>query len=476
MKYITIMKILSLLCFISMLDSMLHAQGVGLNEESRLSVGGFMSMDYYQLDLDDEDNVLAGYSPNVVENSTFWQSHLNLYIQYKSDDNWLAFSEVRICYAPTGMYQMTPNDTDPGDTNPLTGLPTDPDYTVSYDTEGGLPAIFAFPANTEVADQYFYRYRYGSIFIERAYIEWNQFSFANLRFGRFITPFGIYSQDHASPALTGIRPPVLVSAPESDYAMPNTQTGVELLGSLDLVSEIILEYAAFVGNGVSTSDSENDNFDKNKSVGGFINFILPQFSNISVEIGGSCYFGERSLLFYKYYSQNLSTDPETGQSYVTLSNLSNGDRFTAKQMEKTALAHFKAIIYDLPLEGVFTVQAEGMKQWIEPKDDTRIINPLTLIPKEQGDWEYYTFYTQVEYQMFGKLSLYYRYDQDDVSSEEAQKLVFRERLFVNTVGVNFKPKPSISFKAEMLDANVVSKYGSDNGFKMYAVQVTMAFL
>ncbi|MDY6933611.1 MAG: hypothetical protein SVZ03_05220 [Spirochaetota bacterium] len=474
-KYINL--ICCLMLFIGGVTQGLNAQL--LEEEQRLFISGFMSMRYMQTEFDSFDNSsAAAYSPNINENVSFWQSNLNLYFTFKPTRDWSAFSEIRFNYAPTGDYQLTPYDMD-GDgsndtysfNNPLTGQ-TEP-----------LPLIYAMPNNTTHVDRYFFMFDYGSIYIERAYIEWKRLAYAKLRAGKYITPYGIFSQDHGEPATTSIRLPLVVSPP-GNYGMPQTQTGVELYGEYGIPLDILFEYAAYVGNGISTGDAESDSFDKNKSVGGFMNFILhPIADNIYIEFGGSVYYGERSLLLYKVYktvpgiAPNEATDDPTDiTTYVNFSSDSSLDRYTARQMETSGLGHLKITIRSLPLDGTFVLQTEGLYQEIDMNNDPRIVDPVSKQQLTIEDYNYYTYYIQGEYQFFGKITPYFRYEYSYKDIKDPLKLTVSKSINLQVVGLNFKPDPVVSIKAEWNHVNLhIPLSYINNDFDVYTGSVSLAF-
>ena len=491
--------LISLACvffFLSAFQYNLLSQDMGLQgvlpEESKMKVSGFMSMDCFYINFSDLDNsVMTSLSPNFNENVSFYQSHVNLYFSYKANKDWSAFSEIKFNYSPTGDYQLRPHDDDISDIETAVSATTGETHLIStYDIDQttSLPYLYAFPNSTNHYDQYFYSFGAGSIYIERAYIQWNRFSFATIRAGRYITPYGIYSQDHGAPALTGIRPPTIVTSPIPEFGMPSTQTGLELLGSMSLPMDLFVEYAVYIGNGISVSDAENDPQDNNKSGGGFLNIRLPEISEmVEIQFGVSGYYGQRSIIQYQAYVQNLDYYPHDDPAappvnaldltnyYVTLKHDPTRDRYSVKQMEKSALAHLLVSVSNLPLDGVLTLQGEIMRQWMEMDDDVRLINPLTTFPKKIEDFEYTIYYIQCEFQMYSMLTFYYRYEGGSFTSDDTQRLALTEDVIIHTAGINYKPISSVSLKAECLILDFETPLPMDNDLTMYMASITMAF-
>lgn len=460
-------------------------------DEERLTITGFMDFAYIK-NIYNSDKAQFGAVPYVNNNSQFIQNSLNMYFNFKVDDGWKAFTEIRFLYLPTGNIEQGGHLVDANND----GMP---EVAVDGDT-GQMTAdgISLSYSNTAGNDPMITPVQYGSIYIERAYIEWDQLSFLKARFGRYFTPFGIWSNEHSSPAVTSIKFPFfVVPVAFGSFGMPLKQTGIEVLGNIP-VSELVLQYAVYTGNGMSNAEASGDQLDDNKSIGGFLNIKLPAFFNVNIELGSSGYRGKKVILSQKWAISDGSTTATAdvdgnNMIYITMLDEENNQIFAAKQWETNALAHMKATIYNLPLEGTFIIQSEYMRQWIDPDKDDRIQDPvLTGLEAKMGitDHRYnrmlqekYTndiYYIQAEYQFYSRLTPYFRYEHFETTTLMPLQLMEYNKLTSYVAGLNFKPVPKVSIKVEysrnILDSPFILASGElDMSQDLYMAQIAVAF-
>ncbi|MDY6934768.1 MAG: hypothetical protein SVZ03_11195 [Spirochaetota bacterium] len=431
-------------------QSMLYAQYI--EEENRYHITGFLQTVYIDFDFDSDDNMLSSISPSQNDNGNFVQSDLNLYFTFFVDKGWKAFSEITFRYSPTGEIEKEPETTQVVDDS--TGEVT------LYSTGN----MIGTPFDSSYMTPTFSLSKYGSIDIERAYIEWNELSYANLRFGRYFTPFGIWQRDHGAPILTSIRLPMLVQAPIIGIGMPKAQTGVELVGSMD-VAGTLFEYMAYVGNGISNADALYDD-NKNKAAGGFLNIKLPTIADkIDLEFGGSGYYGKTTIISQKTYLLDIGTSDlldstNPNNIVVTMDYDPSKDEYTKKQWDTIALAHLKLSIGSLPFDGTFILQTEGLYQWMDKDNDNRIVNSVHGYPVQEDDAKYYTYYGQVEYQFYNKIAPYFRYEYMAMDTDISQTSIIIESSNIYIIGMNFKPKPRIAIKVECDIVDMESDVGN----------------
>jgi hypothetical protein len=136
-----------------------------------------------------------------TKKATFVLGNINLYIDAQPSDSWSALVETRLTNAPDGLSYLC------SQVGPC--LPTS---TAGYD-------------NTSAAG--WTPIRWGSIVLERAYIQWRYSDKLQVRIGTFLTPFGIWNIDHGTPTVISL----LVPNFESNELIPIRQTGLELLGT-----------------------------------------------------------------------------------------------------------------------------------------------------------------------------------------------------------------------------------------------------
>ncbi|MDY6934766.1 MAG: hypothetical protein SVZ03_11185 [Spirochaetota bacterium] len=431
------------------IQGMLFAQF--MEEEKRFHISGFMQTVYMDINFDSDENMMSALAPQLNDNGYFVQSDLNIYFTFFVDDGWKAFSEIAFRYTPTGNITIEPETTQVVDET--TGEVT------LYSTGN----MIGTPFDSSYMTPTFSLSKYGSIDIERAYIEWNELSYANLRFGRFFTPFGIWQRDHGAPILTSIRLPMLVQPPLPGLGMPKAQTGVELVGTMD--AGTLIEYMAYVGNGISNADALYDN-NKNKGVGAFLNIKLPTIADkIDLELGGSGYYGKTTHISQKTYLLDIGTSDlldstNPNNIVVTMDYDPSQDKYTTKQWDTIALAHLKLSISSLPFDGTFVLQAEGLHQWMDKDDDPRIVDLVHGYAVQEDDAKYYTYYGQVEYQFYGKIAPYFRYEIMSLDSDIAQNVVLLENSTMYTMGISFKPKPRIAIKIESIIVDIETDFGN----------------
>lgn len=424
-----------------------------LYEEERFKVSGYMNFGYVQFTCEEENNmseVMVGFNSN----GSFVQADLNLYFNFFIDEGWRAFSEIGFRYAPSGNY-----------------VKDDEESEIHATSEHLTHQEYVYvPENNVAITPTMNRYRYGSIDIERAFIEWNTFSYANIRFGRFFTPYGIWQRDHGAPVYTTTRLPTLIIPSLAGVSMPKQQTGIELLGTIP-VGDALMEYAAYVGNGISNNSPIQDD-DTNKAVGAFVNFKLPIFGSIDIELGASGYYGQRTILKRRIYQVNYAglgvdptdpanladaaTDPywQNNNTVLTMDWIPEKNQYTANQFDTIALAHLKISIENLPLGGMLIIQVEGMYQMADKnEEDHRNVNSLTGLSVSEDSYTYTNYYVQVEYRIFGRVSPYFRYENTHSDTKILADTMLRDRSMLYCYGINIKPKPRVAIKFEVLVAD-----------------------
>lgn len=407
-------------------------------EQPKFTMGGYMAFSCLAWDFDEKHSMTAMNNMHKMS-PAFSQSDTNLYFAYNGQNNWLAFTEIKFTYLLKS-YEQT-------------------------QTSGG---IYVEPQTSTYIDEMLRSYDVGGIFIERAYMEYNRYGFAKARFGRFFTPFGIFSQDHGAPAITSVRPPNLVIPPTSGLVsstgMPLYETGVELLGSAS-AGDFEIEYAVYISNG--PSENPNSNGDNTMCRGAFLNLIMPAMADmVNFEFGGSVYQGKRT------YTQTIAINTST----FSVDESRSTDLL--KQKDFITGCHLKTEISGLPLEGILLFQAEYLNQKITDQTE---YSSFTSTSAEIEDHNYNVMYAQVEYQMLGMLTPYFRYEDESVSNENTPFYLILIGRTQYVCGLNIKPVPNVSLKFEYQKAileqsRMAEALHMNNDYEIYAFQITMAFL
>lgn len=230
---------------------------------SRFDVYGFTDFTVFYVEAFSESSILAG-SENPP---ALYFGHLNLYFDFRPEDDWRVLTELRFTFQPNGQ--------------------------VNAFTSEQLGTQFA-RTSTRVGDPVSgSSFFWGGVGIERAHVDWTPSERLGLRVGVFLTPFGVWNVDHGTPVLIAARPPLAVlSAP-----FPTQQLGVQVFGALPLGWHSV-EYALYVTNGRSPVELQGD-LDADKALGARLSLSRRERTT-NWELGAAAWRGtlsdtERSL-------------------------------------------------------------------------------------------------------------------------------------------------------------------------------------
>jgi hypothetical protein len=133
--------------------------------------------------------------------TTFVLGNVNLYFDAQPSESWSALIETRFTNTPNGLINTC-----------ATVGPCRPQSTFGYDNSS--------PSGWNPI-------RWGSIVLERAYLQWRYADLLSVRVGRFLTPFGIWNIDHGTPTLISLMLPNFMV----NELIPTQLTGIEALGA-----------------------------------------------------------------------------------------------------------------------------------------------------------------------------------------------------------------------------------------------------
>ena len=202
-----------------------------------------------------ENSLLRGLASTAT---TFAVGNLNLYFHFQPDAAWQVLAEIRFTGYPHG--EETAFAT------PLGGEYARTDTQV---IDVGSPATS-------------FQFRWGGIFIERAYAQYTFSEHLSIKVGQFLTPYGIWNVDHGTPTLIALMMPHFVSA----EIFPARQVGIALSGAL-MMSGWELGYDAYVSNGRTATQLD---FTSNKAFGGRLK--LGRVAPLPIVLGVSFYYGQ----------------------------------------------------------------------------------------------------------------------------------------------------------------------------------------
>jgi hypothetical protein len=232
------------------------------NSPSRLTLYGFTDIGFYKFFIRKGSPLGAILYPK----STFTVGNLNLYLAGELGDGWRSLAEVRFSYLPNGSRTVDASGVQRADT-----LVSD------YTNMGRVR-------------------RTGSIMIERAWLEYAVNSKLTLRGGSWLTPYGVWNEDHGSPTIIPVSRPYVIGL----ELLPERQTGVLAFGNFFASDSVTLGYAVGVSNGRSPIGDFGD-LDENKALTFRLNGTYRGTGVLS--FGASSYVGR-----YTDVQQSISLD------------------------------------------------------------------------------------------------------------------------------------------------------------------------
>ncbi len=249
-----------------------------------LEIHGFFDLNF-QKAVFPKDSIYAMYVPR---NSTFVISNLNLYFVGQMAENLGMLVETHLSFLPHGM------ETDPDSIAVINGVEEqNPDG--EYKREETWirdPITTAF-------------HNYGSITIERAYLNYTPRHWFNIIAGRFLTPYGIWNTDHGSSVVLGVRVPYM----QLREMIPSAQTGLQVYGRLFPSDSMYFDYAVTLSNGRGPVEELMD-LNENKGLGLRLSFAY-EGDVVSIKLGGYGYYGKYtdiSKTAVTYLNSDLTLD------------------------------------------------------------------------------------------------------------------------------------------------------------------------
>ena len=214
------------------MDTQEEADLVAMNQDRMaLQVYGFIDVQFYKFFIK-EDTFYNGFLP---DSSTFALGHWNLFLEKPLSDHFLVLGEVRFLFQPMGQ---------------------ESDW-VGFNS--GEYSRFDTKA-TDTVDNYFFNW--GGISIQRAYIQYVLNDYFGVRAGYYLTPFGIWNEDHASPVILFAHRPFLSTGGH----LPEAQLGLYLYGKAFAGDKTTFQYGFTVSNGRGPTAEAYD-LDENKGLG-----------------------------------------------------------------------------------------------------------------------------------------------------------------------------------------------------------------
>lgn len=394
--------------------------------EKLLSFWGFMDVSFGKAWSDNKNGLYRVATP---VDSTFYMSGINLYAKSELTSSLSVMVETRLMFAPAGAEG-------------------------NWDERATLGGNVVSSSelfqrqSVEVRDPISYQaFRQNGLMIERAHVDWRATDWLTIRAGRYLTPFGIWNEDHGSPVLLAAVTPNLINF----GFLPIWQTGLQALGSRDLAEGLTLDYAATLSNGRSPADEYAD-VDANKAVG-LRAKLTYQSEDMMFRLGGYGYFGsysdrrEATVVKLASTPNGLVLDPNASPSFG--SEFTRTEAYDERVLTLDAQARFKGL-------RLFAEYARRQVQY----DIAPVVGGqnklLGGIPFEQ-DLHQAAYFGQAWFILVGyefdlgeslasvKITPYAGYDRLQPNSNVATTDMDQYR-----VGLNVKPSPFVTGKVELL--------------------------
>ncbi len=228
-------------------------ESAALESPEKLSLYGFMDMGLQRLWLPRTSFYRQIAS---TRETTFLLGNVNLYIDARPDEHFRALAEIRFTNMPHG------NETGLGGLGG--GYKRADNWVLDSSDMSGLNAV-----------------RYGSILIERAYLEYKYSDALQVRGGQWFTPWGIWNIDHGSPTLIAITLPSMILG----NWIPRQQIGLDFFGTFNR-PPFSVGYHLTVSNGRTPSLVD---YSDGKALGG--RAFLKYSGKSEVQLGFTGWYG-----------------------------------------------------------------------------------------------------------------------------------------------------------------------------------------
>ncbi len=345
---------------------------------------------------------------------TVW--HLNLFLDKKLSDSFHTQAEVRFTWLPLG------NET-------------------SFES----PATTYTRTDTTVEDPLVgQQLRWGSIIIERAWIEYQPRDWLGVRVGRFLTPYGIWNEEHGTTVLIPAHQPIFLT----QALMPGAQTGFWLHGRAFPLNGVSVDYGVTLSNGRGPLDQIAD-LDSNKAFGARLRATWQGKAKVSL---GLYYYAGDYTDLKKSVTQ---LDPVRVQDVVTVA-------YTERSIAGDLLVEWGALRF----------QAELLYGSVAYHGQHRDLDPFTRAPLpdhlRNGGYGLLAYRLPLR---FVELRPYVMFDHFDMNNYLSGIAIAGNVL---AGGLNWRITPEVVAKAELLKS-WVSRVSPASTFEALAFQLAASF-
>ncbi len=301
------------------LDFQDEAEVVRMEEKERaLKVYGFLDVQFSKLFFRD-DSLLDGLLPHAT---SFALGHWNIFLEKPLSEHFRVLGEVRFLFQPLG-----------------------------EEANGWMGSGDFERVNTNATDWVdAYYFNWGGIAIQRAYVEFKLNDHFGVRAGHYLTPYGVWNEDHASTVVISAHRPYLNTA----KYLPEAQTGLYFFGRAFAGPKVCFDYGFTVSNGRGPATEVYD-LDENKGLGLVLKMKVD--GPVKLDMGTYLYMGD-------YTDLTRSLTYENGIDFV--------ENITVEYKEKAFSVHLK-----LEWAGIY-LQGEYVRELIEYQNDHRPLAEYAL--------------------------------------------------------------------------------------------------
>lgn len=265
------------------------AVSVAAQEESRVRIYGFMDMLASTVIV--EDNSLF-QSLTTHEGTMLGLEHLNIYLDARPSDDIRFLSELSFMPKPVK-------------SGARVGAEVVLDAGNGLVVEIPVNAGMAPASNTYDNPDRGMVFEWGEVAVERAWAEYTVREWLAFRFGKFITPAGIWNVDHGSPVLVTVRQPYQTGLLQF---FPKSQLGLLATGSL-FAGTVDIDYHVYFSSGRNGIDIREV---RDLAVGARLEGSMPLLG-ATMGAGLSGYSGMDNAA---YKTRTVTVDPQTMQRFA----------------------------------------------------------------------------------------------------------------------------------------------------------------
>lgn len=316
--------------------------------------------------------------------NSFLVGNVNVYLTKNLSSRWRSLLEVRYLFAPTIVGASGTLQT------PVTPDPANDQRPISV----------------------------GGISIQRVYLEYELNASLTIQAGSFLTPYGIWNVDHGSPVIIPVTKPYLIG----ENLFPEQQTGLHVYGK-HAFGAYQLGYHATLTNGRGSLQAYRD-LDENKSLGGRLELATPWLDGVKFGLSGygGKYTDRPADVISTDAAGNLINTTPTGIRYMELAygadvalhrgglymqaELIGNDRHYLPRARELASGGFLA---DSRYIGAYALAGYRFDRWWQ-------VMPFAVLELE--------------------------------NQRPDPVLGINPRIFGQTVGLNFRPDPSVVLKVQ----------------------------